>query len=774
MSNSHENIDGKTSQHRQRGHGGRGDPARSGVARGEVARAPEDEHDIGSPVGQALPRVDGVLKVRGKARFAAEVPFGNLAYAALVCSTIPKGRISSIEAAAAKSAPGVLLVMSHENAPKLADTAIFPQGGAASKLTPLKNGTVHWNGQPVALVLAETQEQADHAARLIQITYEEESAHLTLDSARAKLPENILGEPTTVAIGNAEAALAASQVRVDNVYRTPRYNHAAIELHAVTCTWEGDSLTIHDTTQMVHLTQTTLAKVFGLPPQKVRVLSPFVGGGFGNKMVWDHHLFAAAAAKLSGRPVRMVLSREGVFRLTGGRTLTQQRVALGTNKDGTLSALIHTGIAGMTSHNNCPEQFTFPARHLYASETFLLSQKIVELDMVANTFMRAPGESVGTFALESAIDELAHELEIDPIELRARLEPKKDPTSGRAFSERSILSAYRRGAERFGWSKRNPIPRAQREGDWLIGHGVATATYPYYRMDGGAARIRLTSDGHAIVQMGSHEMGMGTATAQAQLAADLLALPVECVRFEYGDSRFPTGTVAGGSSQSATIAAAVRAARDALIKRLLAIAGASPLAGLGPDDVEPCNQGLVARDDASRFDSYTSLLARAGKSHIECEAAAPKPEEMQKFSMHSYGAQFCEVRVNSLTGETRIARWLGSFDTGRIINPKTAASQFRGGIIMGIGLALTEETLFDERSGRIMNPSLAEYHVPVHLDVPKIDVIWNDIPDPHSPYGVRGIGEIGITGAAAAIANAVYNATGVRVRELPITLDKLL
>ena len=747
----------------------------------ESRRQPHTDADargeLKTPVGQPLARVDGPLKVRGKARFAAEVPFRNLAYASLVCSTIAKGRIASIDSTEAKSAPGVLLVLTHENAPKLAAPPLFPQGASASTLTPLQDARIHWNGQPVVLVLAETQEQADYAAKLIRVAYEPERAVIEFAAAlrNAKPPKNILGEEARVAIGDAEAALAAAEVRVDNTYRTPRYNHGAIELHGLTVAWEGDSLTVHDTSQMVHLTQATFAKTFGLPLEKVRVLSPFVGGGFGNKSPWDHHYFAIVAARMAGRPVRMVLSREGVFRMTGGRTLTQQRVALGANKDGTLKSLIHTGTAGMTSHNNCPEQFTFPARHLYAAETFLLSQKIAELNMVPNFFMRAPGESVGTFALESAIDELAVALQIDPVELRSRIEPKQDPISGLPFSERSIVEAYRRGAERFGWSKRSPAPRSRREGDWLIGCGVATATYPYYRMPGGAARIRLTSDGHAVVQMGSHEMGMGTATVQAQLAAELLALPVECVRFEYGDSSFARGTVAGGSSQSASIAAAVAAARDQLVGELLKLADdRSPLAGLGLRDVEPRNQGLVARNDTSRFESYASMLARSGKDEIECEAAAPEPAEMNQFSMHSYGAQFCEVRVNSVTGETRVSRWVASFDTGRILNPKTAASQFRGGIIMGIGLALTEETLFDERTGRIMNPSLAEYHVPVHLDVPQIDVIWNDIPDPHSPHGIRGIGEIGITGVGAAIANAVYHATGKRIRELPITLDKLM
>jgi xanthine dehydrogenase YagR molybdenum-binding subunit len=450
-------------------------------------------------------------------------------------------------------------------------------------------------------------------------------------------------------------------------------------------------------------------------------------------------------------------------------------VALGAKADGTLAALIHTGIAGMTSHNNCPEQFTFPARHLYAAQSVLLAQEIVELDMVANTFMRAPGESIGTFALESAVDELAEKMDLDPVELRRRLEPEKDPTSGLPFSSRHLVEAYRRGAERFGWERRKTAPRSTREGDWLIGHGVATATYPYYRMPGGAASIRLTADGRAVVSMGSHEMGMGTATVQAQHAAERLGLPVEQVTFAYGDTVLPMGTLAGGSSQTASIVAAVTAASEVLFKELLKLAGNdSALAGLRLRDVEARDGGLFRRGEPSRGESYVSILARAGRAQIVCQAAASLPLEMVKYSMHSYGAQFCEVRVNDVTGEVRVSRWLGSFDTGRILNPKTAASQFRGGIIMGLGLALTEETLFDERTGRIMNPSLAEYHVPVHLDVPRIDVIWNDIPDPHSPLGLHGIGEIGITGVGAAVANAIYNATGRRLRELPMTLDKLL
>jgi xanthine dehydrogenase YagR molybdenum-binding subunit len=429
----------------------------------------------------------------------------------------------------------------------------------------------------------------------------------------------------------------------------------------------------------------------------------------------------------------------------------------------------------MTRHNNCPEQFTFPARHLYAADTIKVAQEVADMDMLANTFMRAPGESVGTFALECALDELAEALELDPIELRRRIEPQKDPTTGNSFSARHLLDAYSEGARRFGWGGRPPTPRSRREGEWLIGMGVATGTYPYYRFPGGAARIRLSGDGHATVSSAMHEMGMGTATVQAQHAAERLGLRLDQVTFEYGDSALPAGTVAGGSSQTASVGAAVIAASEAFFKEILKLAGNdSPLAGLKSHQVEARDGGLCKTGDPDCYESYVSILRRARRDELVAEAQAPMPLELQKYSMHSYAAQFCEVRVSAITGEIRVSRFLGSFDCGRILNAKTAASQFKGGIIMGLGLALSEETLFDPRNGRIMNPSLAEYHVPVHLDVPAIDVIWTDIPDPHSPMGARGIGEIGITGVGAAVANAIYNATGIRVRDYPITLDKLL
>jgi xanthine dehydrogenase YagR molybdenum-binding subunit len=731
-------------------------------------------------IGKPVSRIDGPLKVQGKARFAAEVSLPGLAYASLLYSAIARGRIATLETAEAEAAPGATLVMTYRNAPRLAPPPMMmsaPKAAGASDLPIMQDAEIHWNGQPIALVLADTQEQADHAVSLIRVTYDRAPGVTSFDAAKAKArtPENILGEPSSIEIGNAESALKDAAFKIDLTYRTPRYNHNAIELHAATVVWDGDKLTVHDATQMVNATAWTLAQVFGLKEEQVRVLSPYVGGGFGGKGLGNHQILAAAASRLSGRPVRILLSREGVYRVVGGRTTTEQRVALGAKPDGTLAALIHTGVAAMTTHNACPEQFTFPARHLYAAEAIKVRQQVADMDMLANTFMRGPGESVGTYALECALDELAEAMQLDPIELRRRIEPEKDPTSGIAFSSRHLVEAYQRGAERFGWGRRDPTPRSRREGDWLIGMGCATATYPYYRMPGGAARIRLTVDGRAIVQMASHEMGMGTATVQAQHAAERLGLEYDKVSFEYGDTSLPSGTLAGGSSQTASIAAAIIAVSEVLTKELLKLAGNdSPLAGLKPDEVEARDGGLCKLEEPERCESYVSILRRAQRHELVCEAEAPPPLEMMKYSMHSYGAQFCEVRVNAVTGETRVNRFLGSFDCGRILNAKTAASQFRGGIIMGLGLALMEETQFDERNGRIMNPSLAEYHVPVHMDVPEIDVIWTDIPDPHAPMGAHGIGEIGITGVGAAVANAIYNATGKRIRELPITLDKVL
>ena len=731
-------------------------------------------------IGAPVTRIDGPLKVKGAAPFSAEFPLQEMLYAAVAFSTIARGRITSLDTAAAEAASGVKLVMTWKNAPKLKPTPLFnssPKAAGPSDLPIMQNSSIHWNGEAIALVLADTQEQADYAKSLIRATYQEEPAVTDFEQAikNAREPKNILGEKPMVKEGDAESALSSAPHRVDAIFRTPRQNHNPIELHAVTLFWEDGELYVHDASQAVAQTAWTLAEVFKLDEKKVHVSSPYVGGGFGSKTLWHHHVLAAAASKMANRPVRLVLSREGVYRTVGGRTTTQQRVAIGADSDGRFQALIHTGVAAMTEHNDCPEQFSFPARHLYATKTFTIGQKVANMDMLANTFMRAPGESIGTFALESAVDELAAQMDIDPIELRIRNEPEKDPTTGKPFSSRNIIKAYRDGADRFGWGNRHANAGTQREGEWLIGMGCATATYPYYRMPGGKARLSISRDGFVSADVAAHEMGMGTATAQTQVVAERLAVAPQCVRVNYGSSDLSGTFIAGGSSQSASIGASIEAAHAAIVEELIKLAGKdSPLHGLDAEDVESRNAGLFSVKDPSRGESYAAILRRAGKSDVSVETSAPAPLELQHWSMHSFGAMFAEVRVNAITGETRVSRFLGSFDCGRILNAKTAASQFRGGIIMGLGLALMEETQWDTRKGRIMNPSLAEYHLPVHMDVPEIDVIWTDIADPHTPIGARGIGEIGITGTGAAVANAIYNACGKRIRELPITLDKLL
>ena len=740
-----------------------------------------DAHRV---LGKPIDRLDGHDKVSGRAPFAAEYPFEGLTYAALVYSTVAKGTITRIDTEAAERSPGVLSVITHKNAPKTNAPPLFsPSGGtdsAGSKLNVLQVDDILYDGQPVAIVVADTLERADHAASLVYVAYDAEPAKVSFqgEKGNARTPKDVMGEDTEVKHGDPEKALAAAPFKVDHTYNTPRYNHNPIELHATTAVWDGDTkLTVYDATQFIRGLADSLAKIFSLDKHDVHVHSPFVGGGFGSKgSMWPHVQLCALAAKVVAKPVRLTVSREGVFRIVGGRTPSEQRVALGANPDGHLTSLIHTGLTATSFTNDFAEQFTFPARHLYASDSLLVDQRVLDLNTTANTFMRAPGESIGTFALESAIDELSYELGMDPIALRIRNDAEKDPAKGLPFSARHFKEAFQLGAEKFGWAARPAAPRSQRDGDWLIGQGVATAFYPAYRFPA-AARVRIEADGTALVQCGAQEMGMGTATVQSQHAAERLGLPLEKIRFEYGSSDLPQAPVAGGSNQTVSIALAVHEAATKLHAELLKLAHGddrSPLASAKIDDVEARAGGLFRKDDRGKGETYAAILARAGKSFLSADATSSQPLELMKYSMGSYGAQFCEIRVHELTGEARINRWVGAFDAGRILNPKTARSQFLGGIIMGIGMALTEETFFDDRRGRIMNPSLAEYHVPVNLDIPDIEAYFLDIPDPHTPLGAHGIGEIGITGAAAAVANAVYHATGRRIRELPITLDKLI
>ncbi|MGH3392264.1 MAG: xanthine dehydrogenase family protein molybdopterin-binding subunit, partial [Actinomadura sp.] len=504
-------------------------------------------------------------------------------------------------------------------------------------------------------------------------------------------------------------------------------------------------------------------------------------GGFGGKArAWAGTLLAVMAARATGRAVRLSLTRESVYHTIGGRTASTQRVALGADAQGRLTAVIHTSVSRTAQVGGIPEPITMASRHLYAAPNIHLRQNVVPLDLLTNTFMRAPGESVGTFALESAIDELAWELGMDPIELRMRNEPERDPVGGKRFAHRMLREAYALGAERFGWRERDPRPGAMRDGRWLVGMGVATAFRGSMYMPV-SVTVRLGSDGVLVVRCGLHEMGMGTATAQAQIAADEMGVPLESVRVEYGDSELPPGIGAIGSVQTASAAAGVLAACAKLKKSVLALAArapGSPLRGRRMEELQARDGGLYHRGGGQ---TYTEILTAAGRDHVEAESKsnwlgflARTVRDRRRWVKVTSGAQFCEVLVDPDTAEVRVSRWLGVFDFGTVINARTAASQLRGGIVMGIGMALSEQTLIDHRNGRIMNPNLAEYHVPVHADIPRIDVDYLNEPDPTMPLGLNGIGELGITGAAAAVANAVRHATGKRVLDLPMTLDKLL
>jgi xanthine dehydrogenase YagR molybdenum-binding subunit len=732
-------------------------------------------------LGTQQSRIDGPEKVRGAARFAAEVPMEGLVYAACVHSTIARGRIAELDISAAETAPGVVLVMTHRNAPKMAlppPIGLANLKAAGNNMLPvMQDPEIRWNGQAVALVLAETQEQADHAASLVKLRYEAVAARTRFEEAKAdaRTPDSLLIEKNRLKKGDPKAAFQAAARSVDAVYRTPWHSHNPMEPHAATIRWDGDRLIVHDATQMLNGTAGSLAKIFGIKESQVYVSSPFVGGGFGGKGLWDHQILGAGAAKLAGRPVRIALSRAAMHRLIGHRSPTEQRVALAADAGGKLKALVHHGFSVKPQHSACDEAFTLTSRSAYASESFDVVQHTLDLDVLANTFMRAPGEAPGTFALECAMDELAHDLNMDPIELRRRNVPDRDPVSGAPHSQSDLMLAYNLGAERFGWHRRSAKPRSRRENEWLIGMGCATGSFPYVRMPGMSARITIHSDGRATVSSAAHEMGMGTTTVQRQHAADRLGLPLESVSVKIGDTSLPFGSFAGGSSQTASLGAAINAASAKLAGELLRLAGNdTPLAGLRAGEIEFADAGLRKIGDPSRHESFASILERASRSEISETGESSVPLEMLKFSIHSRSAIFCELRVSEVTGEIRVDRLVGCFDCGRILNPKTAASQLRGGIIMGIGMALTEETLFDERSGRIMSASIVDYHVPVHLDVPEIDVLWTDIPDPRTPMGARGIGEIGVTGVAAAIANAAFNATGKRVRDLPLTPDKFL
>lgn len=749
----------------------------------KVARLlPDGRHDPLSTekgeIGRMVDRVDGRAKVTGAIRYTAEHDLPGLAYAVAVGSTIAKGRITGIDSSRAAAVTGVVLVMTHQNAPRMKPTPAYATlkgmvAAAAMSLPILNTDEIFWNGQPVAVVVAETREQAEHAARLIDVRYAPEPAVLSMTPEAAYTPAHAVLEEARTHIGDPRAGLASASVKVEHVYTTPLEHHNAMEPHATLAHWDGDDLTVYDASQYPYGVKEMLAKKFGLPKRRVQVFAPYIGGGFGGKTTaWPHVSLAVAAAKLAGRPVKLVLSRAQTFHMTGGRAPTESRIALGADAQGRLTAITHDALSICTT-DEFAEAAIAASRHLYACPHIGAHQRVVRVDRIQNSFFRGPGVAPGSFAVESAMDELAWRLAMDPLDLRLRNEPDRDPVSGNRFTSRHLREAYALGAEAFGWLARPPATRAMRDGHHLIGHGMAAAINPDAILVA-AVRLRLASDGTITIHSSTNELGAGTSTTQTQHAAQRLGLPMDKIHFLQGDSNVAKTRIPGASAATTTIASAIWSARDNLVRELLALTKGtgSPLAGRRPEEVETRDEGVFLPD--GRGMTYQRILADAGRASLEVTGSSALPYQTIKRATYTYGAHFCEVRVDEDTGEVRVIRWVGAFDGGRIVSPKQARSQMAGGIIMGIGMALTEETLFDEGTGRIANPSLAEYHVPTHADVPDIDVHFVDRPDPQTPLGAKGIGELGIVGVAAAIANAVYHATGTRVRDLPITPDKLI
>ncbi len=737
-------------------------------------------------IGKPISRVDGRLKVTGGAKYTAEHQIDQLTYAAPVHSTIAKGTITHISTEAALRVPGVLTVMTHLNAPKMKApknayivSLANPLAGPSTTLPVMQSSEIFWNGQVVALVVAETPEAAAFAAALVEVGYQLGNPALSFTTGKpnAQIPDNVALQPSELKIGDAEGELKISAVIVDETYHTAKENQNAMEPHATIAIWEGDTyLKIYDSTQYPVGAKETLMEVFGLKGENVRVITTFVGGGFGAKAaIWSNVPLAAAAAKLTGRPVKYTLPRASVNYTVGGRTLTEQRVALGATTDGKLTSLIHTGYTTCTK-DVFAEQFSLIARHMYVVPNVNIWQKTVRLDMVQNSFKRAPGESPGSFALESAMDELAWKLNMDPITLRMLNEPEKDPTHGMPFSSRYLREAFTLGAGKFGWDPKRAEPGSVRNGDWLIGTGTASALYPTQLLPA-TVRTRISADGTVRVSTASIEMGVGVATIQSQHIAERFGVPLEKVQYVFGDTDLPESRAMAGSAATAALGSAIQQSAIQLTKELLKLTKktkGSVLKKAKADDVEIRAGGLYLKQQPEVGQTFEVILSSHELPFLEVTTPSAQNMDAMKYSMASYGAHFCEVHVHAITCQVKVKRFVSAFDCGRIINPKTSTSQLKGAIIMGIGMALMEETLIDERTGRLMNPTLSEYHMPIHADIPEIDIYFIDLPDPLMPLGAKSVGEIGITGSAAAIANAIYQATGKRIRSLPITLDKLL
>ncbi len=770
-------------------------------------------------VGKPVDRVDGKLKVTGTAPYSAEFPVKNIAHGVIIQSAITKGRIHTIDTSVAERAPGVIKVMTYENAMSLH----FPQnsdpgGGkyAEKDLLPLQSNRIFYDGQIVAVVLAETLEQAQYATKLVKINYQTEQPAIDIQknlSTAYKPSKGTGGSQTQLKRGDTEAALQSAQVKVNQTYTTPVYHHNAMEPHSTIAQWNGDQLMVYDSTQGVAGSKTLLASLLGIQPDKVMVKALYIGGGFGSKgFQWPNTVLTCMAAKLINRPVKLVLSRQQVFTTGGRRSETIQKVTLGANPQGQLSAIKHDTTSESSFVDEFVETAGLATSMLYSQPNSDVSHSLVRLNRGTPCPMRAPGESVGTYALEVAMDELAYELKIDPVQLRMSNYTQTEMQKNKQFSSKSLDQCYQKGAELIGWNQRKATPGTQTEGNYIIGYGMATATYPANR-SASTAKATLFADGHAEIECATQDIGTGTYTVMTQLAADTLSLPVDKVQVKLGDSNYPKGANSGGSQVTASVGPAIRAAALGAISKLAKAAIAdhqSPLHGRQEQELTVLNGKLVVTAKPETGELFTSIMARQNMQKVDALAMTnvstresqeanpsaggnPGEEDAQKqskvneavqmdektdrkpYAFHSFGAQFVKIKIDKDLGTIHVDKAVAVMDVGTIMNAKTATNQIMGGMIFGIGMALMEDTVYDPNRGRIVTRDLAQYLVPVHADMPEFKVEFINKPDTViSPVGARGIGEIGITGITAAIANAIYNATGKRVRDLPITPDKLL
>jgi xanthine dehydrogenase YagR molybdenum-binding subunit len=739
---------------------------------------------ISNVVGKPEDRVDGRLKVTGEAKYSAEMPVPGALHAVMVMSTIAKGQIESMDTSAALQQPGVRTVLTPFNAPKIGKED--NQSGKGSPqdrvLSVLQNTNVFYQNQPIALVVADTLESAEYGASLVKVKYHQEKPVLDMDKERqnAYTPKKANRDKTDSLRGDPETGFNSASTKLDQVYRTPFEHHNPMEPHAIIAIWDTpDQLTVYDATQGIFGVQGVLARAWNIPPANVRCKSYFVGGGFGCKgSPWSHVVLSTLAAKVTGTPVKLVLSRRQMFGMVGYRPETEQSIKIGSNAGGNLSAIRHDVLTQTSSFDEFIEPSAVATRMLYSCPNVGTTHRVARLDLGTPTYMRAPGESSGTFAIETAMDEVATTLKMDPIEFRNINYAIINEDEKKPFSSKSLKQCYEIGAARFGWEHRPQQPGSSRTDDgMLIGFGVATATYPANRSPASAS-AKIMPDGSAVVSAGTQDIGTGTYTVMRQIAAQEMGLPYDQVTFLLGDTKMPQTPVSGGSQTAASTGSAVLAVGQAAKAKVIDIASndpASPVYGLKPEQVTVQNGRIFAVSDSNHAETVADLIKRQKLPSIDALASSAPGPEHDQYAMHSFGAIFTEVHVDPDFGTVKVARAVGVYGVGNRLNAKTARSQLIGGMVFGIGMAMMEETHVDRRSGRIVNADLAEYHVPVNADVPAIEVIFVDEEDKLvNPLGIKGIGEIGITGIVASLGNAIYNATGVRVRDIPFTLDKII